>query len=68
MFDFHLQVPEKPNSFGDTLVVLRHNGDARAVYLAAMACLIELQKAYPDFAPTAQARADHALEILRAKP
>ncbi len=68
MFDFHLQVSEKPDSFGDALVVLRHNGDARAVYLAAVACLIELQKAYPDIAPAAQARADRALEILRAKP
>lgn len=68
MFDVHLQVPETPDHTGDVTVIMHHNGDGRAIYLAAIACLIEIQKAFPDFPPKAQARADRALEILRAKP
>ena len=68
MYDFHLQVPDAPDHAGDVTVIVRHNGDGRAVYLAAMACLIELQKAFPDLPPKAQARADHALAVLRANP
>ena len=67
MFNFHVQILETPDRTGDVTVTVRHNCDGRAVYLAALACLIEIQKNFPDFPPKTQARVDRALEILRGE-